>query len=251
MIKFDLLRIYDWATANGLIINPNKSKCLVVHSRFLDSCNLNLDITLKDNKIEIVSQAKNLGIILNKSLTWSNHINSVVGQAYSKLRSLWSTQSYTPLQIRVLLAKSYIIPGLLYGCELFANCDSSSKRKLNVIFNNITRYVYGLKRYDSVHRFSRSLYGISLEYLLKTKILIFLHKIIYTRKPLYLFRKLNFTRSNRGRKIIPLIHRSLVSEWQFFIYSIRLWNSLPHNIQIISSANEFKSQIFNYFKNED
>lgn len=177
-------------------------------------------------------------------MTWSNHVNTVLGQTYGKLRSLWATQCYTPLKIRLLLAKSYLIPGLIYGCELFANCDSGSKRKLNSLYNNIVRYIYGLRRYDSVSNFSKSLYGITFENLLSSRALIFLHKIIYTRNPPYLYEKLSFTRSNRGKKLVPLLHRTLVSEWQFFINAVRLWNSLPHNIQLISNAIKFKTELY-------
>ena len=81
----------------------------------------------------------------NCNLTWDDHINSLVGLTYIKLRALWSTQLYISLKTRILIAKTYLIPCLLYGCELFGNCDSSSKRKLNVLFNNIARYVCNLR----------------------------------------------------------------------------------------------------------
>ena len=54
------------------------------------------------------------------------------------------------LKTRILIAKTYLIPYLLYGCELFGNSNSSSRRKLNVLFNNIATYVYNLGRYDHV-----------------------------------------------------------------------------------------------------
>ena len=77
-----------------------------------------------------------------------------------KLRSI---QYFTPLNIRRLIDKCYLLPGLMYGRELFASYDSVSKEKLNVIFNNIVRYVYGLWRYDHVFRFSLKLYGVSFD----------------------------------------------------------------------------------------
>lgn len=243
----DLSKIHCWATANGLCLNPRKSKCLLIQKRrSVRTCDLN--ILLNNEPIQIVSHSKNLGIVFNDKLTWSNHINAVVGQTYAKLRSLWQTQYFTPQYIKVLLVKSYIMPGLLYGCELFANCDSVSKQKLNVIFNNVIRYVYGLKRYDHVSQYSHSLYGVSFGNLLNIRALILLHKIIYTGKPFYLFRKIKFNRSNRGRNIVPLTRRSLVSDWQFFIHAVRLWNSLPHHIQLLSNANTFKKNIFDIFK---
>ena len=79
---------------------------------------------------------KELGIIYNTNLTWDDHINSLVGQTVYQVTHTF----FIPLNMRILIAKTYLISCLMYGCELFGNCDSSSKRKLNVPFNNIVRY---------------------------------------------------------------------------------------------------------------
>ena len=71
------------------------------------------------------------------------------------------------------------------------------------------------------------LYGVELMNLLKIRALILLHKVIYTREPFYLFNRIQFARSNRGKQIIQLKHRTLISEWRFFTNAIRLWDSLP------------------------
>ncbi|XP_065358619.1 uncharacterized protein LOC135952544 [Calliphora vicina] len=190
----------SWAMKNGLCLNPQKSKCLLIHNKTLKP-NIENDIRINNEKIAIVQSAKNLGLVFNNNLSWSNHIQSLVSQTYLKLRTLWITQFYTPLRIRILIAKTYLIPGLIYGCELFANCDSN---------------------------------------LLKIRVLIFLHKIIYTQQPEYLFRLLRFGRSPRGKNIIIPHHRKLVSEWQFLINATRLWNTLPHVQQINSNAMHFR-----------
>ncbi|XP_075167425.1 uncharacterized protein LOC142239522 [Haematobia irritans] len=246
MVNDDLANVWTWAMANGLCLNPNKTKFLRIRKR-ANRDTSNVVIKINDQPIDLVAQARNLGMIFNDKLTWSNHINAVVGQTYQKLRSLWATQSFTPLDIRSLLVKSYIIPGLLYGCELFSNCDANSKSKLNRLFNNITRYVYGLRRCDSVSEYRDALFGVSLEKLMSIRTLIFLHKIIHSGHPSYLSQRLVFARSNRGRKIIPFRHTSLVSEWHFFINSVRLWNSLPNSLQLTSSAVNFKSSLFDIF----
>lgn len=242
----DLNRIYLWASANGLCLNPLKSKCLIIHKKSLRT-NLNFDILLNNQKIEIVSSSKNLGVVINNTLSWNNHVNSAVGKTYGMLRTLWATQSCTPLNIRVTLAKSYLIPVLLYGCEIFANCDSNSTRKLHVAYNSIIRYVFGLRKRDRVSPYSKRLLGNSFENILKAKVLILLHKIIYLKEPAYLFNRLNFARSHRGKKLIPILHRSLISEWQFFFYAIRLWNLLPNRIQTNNNAIQFKKQISEHF----
>lgn len=243
----DLSKIHRWATANGLCLNPNKSKCLVIHKKTINPV-IEHEILIDNQKILIVPTAKNLGIVFNSTLTWTNHINSLVGQTYAKLRSLWSTQSFTPLKVRLLLAKTYVLPSLLYGCELFANCDTTSKRRLKVVFNNIVRYVYGLRRFSHVSAFSSNIYGVSFDNFLRIRVLLFLHKTIYTQKPKYLYEKIRFARSNRGKKLILPRHRMLVSEYQFFVNSVRLWNLLPQNLQTTRNATHFKKQLFTFFE---
>lgn len=102
---------------------------------------------------------------------------------------------------------------LLYGCELFSGCDSVSNRRLNVMFNNISRYVYGIKKYDYISNYNTKLYGVSLENLFKIKTLILLQKIVYLKYPIYLFDRLTFARLNRGNMLITQRHRTLVSHW--------------------------------------
>lgn len=242
----DLTNVYKWACLNGLCINPTKSKCIILTKKH---CKLPYqpDIKIDNQIIEIVSQAKNLGIIFNNTLTWSNHINHATGKTFSMLRNLWITHLFTPLNIRILLAKTYLIPTLLYGCELFASCDSASFRKLISTFNAILRYVYNLRKYDHISVYSKKLYGVSLNDLLKIRVLSLLHKTIYTKTPSYLHDKLVFARSSRKKDIIPLRFKSLMSEWQFFINAIRLWNSLPSSFQFICNQSAFKKKIFEFF----
>lgn len=242
----DLNKVSAWAASNGLYLNPKKSKCLVISKRNQhippDIC-----ITLGNQTIEFVESTKNLGIIFNKSLKWNTHVNAATGSTFAMLRTLYPTQHLTPIKIRELLAKTFIMPKLLYGCEIFASCDAGSKTRLNVAFNAILRYVYGIKRYDGTSLYSKSLYGVSFDDLLKIKSLIFLHKIIYTKEPNYLYNRLRFARSSRGRKLILTRHRSLISDWQFFINSVRLWNSLPPSTQLIGNAIQFKNKLFSSF----
>lgn len=245
-LNHDLQRVNTWASANGLSINPRKSKCIVIQKR-LSRYNVAPDIYINGQLIEVVKSAKNLGVIFNESLTWTDHINYASGRTFSMLRTLWATQYCTPLRIRILLAKSYLIPSLIYGCELFAKCDASSKRRLNVAYNCIIRYVFGLKRHSRISMFSSLLYGFSFENLLKLRVLVFLHKIIYSRQPDHLFNKLSFAHNCRGKRIRTMSYRTLMSQWQFFVFAVQLWNSIPHSIQTLVTAREFRCNIMKLF----
>lgn len=242
----ELRAVYKWAKTNGLTLNPSKSKCLVI-GKNRKPVNLMDNVLINGEQVEVVKTAKNLGVVFNCSLTWVDHINIACGKTFAMLRTLWSTQYCTPFRIRLLLAKTYLIPTLTYGCEIFASCDAKSKRKLNSTFNAITRYVFHLKKYDHISPFASKILGVKFEDFLKIRILIFFHKIIFYRYPDYLYNRINFSMSQRSRTVIQIRHVALVSERQFFINAIRLWNALPIQIRDNRNVAQFKCLVFDHY----
>ena len=156
------------------------------------------------------------------------------------LRNLWAVKCSIAFGIRILLAKTYLIPVLLYGCEIYMNCDANDLQKLKVSYNNIARYVFNRGVRATISVFSQQICNMYFENLLKFICLIFLHKIIYTAQPTYLYGTINFGISAGGLVLIQRKYKTTFSERQFFIYCTRLWNQLPKRIQIINNANRFK-----------
>lgn len=246
-INKDLSAVNAWASNNGLCLNPKKTKCIVFFKKKLDLSNMP-HIKLNGTNIDFVETVKNLGLTFNTLLNWNNHVNSAVGRVYGMLRILWITQHYTPMNIRLLLAKTYLVPTLLFGSEIFANSDTLSTQKMNVLYNNIARYVYGLKRSDHISTFSFRIFNMSFINLMKFRTLLLLHKIINTKEPLYLHNRIQFFKSNRIKKITQFKYRLLLSERQFYIYAIRLWNLLPTNLHRITSITHFKHSLSKFFQ---
>ena len=118
---------------------------------------------IKGNKIDFVESLPNLGIVLKDKLSWSSHINDVVGRFYSMLRNLWAIIDSTPFAIRIQFAKTYLIPMLLYGCEIFVNCDCDDNRKLNLAYGNIARYVFRKGRRDHFSHLAHQILSIKFE----------------------------------------------------------------------------------------
>ena len=99
-------------------------------------------LSIKGNKIDLDGSAIDMDRVFKNKLLWSSHISVIVGRIYSTLRNLWAFIDSTPFSNRMQIAKTYLIPVLLYGCEIFANSDNHGKRKLNLVYNNIARYVF-------------------------------------------------------------------------------------------------------------
>ena len=73
IINCDLQKVDYRAKANGLYINPSKSKYLLL-SRTMRAF-VEPNIIIKGNKMDFIESTTSLGIFFNGRLTWSNHIN--------------------------------------------------------------------------------------------------------------------------------------------------------------------------------
>ena len=159
------------------------------------------------------------------------------------LRSLWITQSFTPLNIRMQLAKTYLIPSLLYGCEVFVNPDSSSMLSLTRLLNNIARYIFKKRKYERISLFTNQIFGMTLRNLINFRALVLFHRIIHSKEPPYLYERLEFSQSTRQRSVKPFHYTYSFSEQQFYVFTVRLWNSLPIYIRAERSATQFRKRL--------
>ena len=142
----------------------SKTKCIPIYkNKNIQISNLP-SISLDANNTEYLKAVKNLELIFNNTLSWNIHIYASIGKLYEMLRTLKVTQYFTPLNIRLLLAKTYQIPSLLYCCEIYVNCDVECTRELNVAFNDVARYVFGVKRHRHVSECSFKTFNMSFKF---------------------------------------------------------------------------------------
>ena len=72
-INKDLQNLLIWANANGLRINSNKSKCVVISRRPLDVSTIPA-VSMGTDVINYEDKVTNLGIVMNSKLQWDDHL---------------------------------------------------------------------------------------------------------------------------------------------------------------------------------
>ena len=85
-----------------------------------------------------------------------------MGKAYGMLRNLWAVIDSIPFAIHMQLAQTFVIPILLYESEIFANCSIDDRRKLNLVYNNIPRYVFIKGPRGHIPQFSYRIFEMNL-----------------------------------------------------------------------------------------
>ena len=80
----DLARIGDWCKRWGLLVNPMKTKVLVI-SRSRTLAPISLNLVLDGTVVELVTDLKVLSFVLDIKLSFESHIRSTAASASSKL----------------------------------------------------------------------------------------------------------------------------------------------------------------------
>ena len=102
-----------------MFIRP--SVCLLIHSRRARVDPSPLRIHLTGSQYEQVPSFKLLGVVVNDTLTWSDHINYVVTKVPSSVNLLRRLSWFLPRSLLVLYLKSYILPLVDYCDAVWDN----------------------------------------------------------------------------------------------------------------------------------
>jgi hypothetical protein len=161
-------------------------------------------------------------------LSWWEQVSRVVSRNFN-LRLLYRFQRYTSRGLRIYLVRSLIISISLYtDVVYFPSLTGLEFRKLELVFNASTIYVFGLRRFDDISELSIGILGNTLFEYLELRLACFIRKIGLAGAPSYLS-SLLVLHSSRHRFItVQRLAPSTSLRGDSFVYrGIRLWNVLP------------------------
>ena len=121
--------LVKWCKQNGMIINTEKTKVMLVTTRQRRSrIDDNLNLSLNDIQLLTVSNEKVLGVQVDNNLTWGEHIRKITKKMSTNIWLLSKVKNYLSTEYRVMYYKSYIQPHLDYS-----NIVWSSMSKTNLM----------------------------------------------------------------------------------------------------------------------
>lgn len=205
-------------------------------------------LILNDQEIEISETVKNLGLVLQRNLDWTPHIDIICQKMFYSLRVIRRHSFYTPLKTKLILVKSLILSHLFYCDIIFSNMNAEIKRKVFKVYNSCIRYIFNLKKYDHISQYSRSIFGCTLECYLEHRIAVFIFRVIKTRSPSYIFRRLSFSASTRTLNLNLPSFSTTVMDKSFIVRAAKIWNSLPLKIKSLDRVEQFRRESLDVFK---
>lgn len=260
-IKYDAQVIADFANVNGLSLNINKSKALILGSNaYVSSLNLSLLDAIEINNIKLPydCSVRNLGVQFSSDLSWSSQVAYISQKVHATLHKLKYHKNSLSLQLIIKLISTLILPHFDYCCLVYNDMTDELNSKLQVLANNCIRFIYDLRRDDHVSPFRRRLGWLTVKQRRLYFLGIMVYKILRLQSPNYLSELLQRADDTLRRSVrfpvssstflIPN-HRTTAYHRSFRLSAAYFWHALPQHIVAATSLNIFKSKLYTHLFN--
>ena len=137
--------VADWYKRNRLKINSNKTKIMLIGSRHqLQALSLeDFHIAYEGNVLDVVTQAKYLGLHICSDLSWDVHIQHMCKQLSYYISMLRRLRAIFPDTVLLKIYKAHIQPRFDYGITVWGCTTEYNLNKVQRIQNMAARIITG------------------------------------------------------------------------------------------------------------
>ena len=256
-IEEDLKLVAAWFFENKLLINPEKTKLLLIGTRqLLGKLLEETTITFLGEVITPTTNAKDLGLTLDSYLTYDYHIKNVVSSCMAKLCQINRVKDSFDRDSLRLIINALVMNKLYYCSTVWSNTSATNIKKLRAVQNFACRILTNTGRYDHVTPALRAIRWLPVEEHLKYRETLITYKCMNGLAPPYLsklFIKRNEihdlnTRNNKALHIPQ--HKTVSGQRTFYYRAVKLWNDLDEDLKKLPWKS-FKTKLKNKMLNNN
>ena len=236
-------KITQWMNHFFLKINPDKTEIILFIPQSLSLLpTINGTFFNNGTCIRFSNTATNLGVKLDKFLTFEPYINSTVALCYKQLKDISSIRHLISVKQTEMLVHSVISSRLDYCNSLLYGLNKSVIEKFQKVQNAAARVVLKLRKRDPIRQEMAKLHWLRVSDRILFKIIVLTFKCIHDMAPVELKSLITFR--NIDNCTLNLVFLDSIHGRRTFKYAApRLWNSLPIEIRKITVLSNFKSKL--------
>lgn len=247
----DLFRISDWADENHLKLHPDKCCHMRIGKSWIAKPTYKLNINGQQLPLHHTDREKDLGVIIDKSLNFEDHMNEKIKKANSVMGIIRRTFATLDLHNFPILYKSLVRPHLEYANQCWAPHLLKHIESIENVQRRATKRVQGLQDLSYEERL-KILKLPSLTYRRLRGDLIETYKILSGKYDQAVSSGL-FTINSRNRghnlKLSKVRSNHDLFKYSFTNRVFNMWNALPQWVVSSPSIQSFEYNLDKHWKN--
>ena len=236
----ELKSISDYMSANYLLINTKKTQALLFKPKTTPKNDHNTNLTLNGTKIDIVQNAKYLGITIDNKLKFKDQYKSLLKKLKNATRSLISTRKFLNTRTKLSIYNALFKSNLEYGSITYQDkLNNDQLNKLTKLQKICLRLIYNARPNSHTINLYKKSKIIPVNETFNTESIKFVFKntneLYKSKQPKVINELINKkpknskqTRLSQNTNMIPLHTKQAGS----LLYSItKQWNNLPNDLK--------------------
>ena len=188
LLQNTISEISSWMASNFLSLNSSKTEFLLIglptQLAKIDNPSLSMP---SSTSIKPVASARNLGVIFDSNLSFSDHISDISKTCFAHIRDLKRIRNTLDHTTACTIATSLIHSKLDYCNSLFLNLNCQQTNRLQLILNSAARAVTKTPKYNHITPHLKSLHWLKITQRIQYKILSLSHTSHFNSNSLLLF----------------------------------------------------------------
>ena len=246
----DLQNLHKWTKTHGMKINSKKTKVMLLgYTKLLRHVDFPSvpQIKIDGETLGLVSEAKNLGVIIRNDLSWELHVTNTCKTIFKILYQLRRIAIDFPKHVRKQLVEALIFPHFDYASTAFCDLRGEEVGRLQKAQNAAVRFVLRLRMDEHVTPAYVKLGWLKIKERKKLAVASLMFKIIKFRQPEYLYERITWmadvhdkgTRNAKKLMQIP-VQRTNIYERSFLVQSVKIFNENGDLFDLKLKADTFK-----------
>ena len=252
-IQESMASVHNWFKDNSLKMNASKTDFILLGTKKSLQTNADFTFTFSDNIFQSSKTIKLLGVTVDQSLTWDQHISSVVRRCYCILISLNRFRRHFTTEALITIIQAHVFSQIIYCLPVWGGAAEKELQRIQKIINFAARIVTGAKRHDHITPSLNSLHWSRIGELVEERDCLKVYRALHDNhaptamQGLFTRRCEVATRDTRlsSTERVHLPRVQLTATQKHFMYRAgSAWNRLPDDVLAKSgSLHAFKQAV--------
>jgi hypothetical protein len=245
--------IRSWMSQNFLCLNDSKTEVIYIGSKASLKQKTHMSLTIGNELVQPSISARNIGVIMDESMSLQPHINNLCKSAWLHLRQIGMIRKHLDQASTERIIHAFVTSKLDYQNGLLYGLPACKIEKLQRIQNAAARVIARTKKFEHISPILKQLHWLPIHQRIVFKVLLFVFKALNNLAPIYLtelLEPLTHSRTLRSSTMnllkCPKSNTCSFGDRSFSHAGPRLWNSLPMDIRSCKSVDSFKVSLKTY-----